>query len=490
MKKSLIILATIAFALVSCNNEILDNTADVNHSSQTNIVFNLTVNHPDGAATKAVKTGWENGDAIYVFFNNVAAPKYLKMSYNGTAWSYTEMDGSSVGSLGLTDGATGTMRAIYLPFGNALTVGNDGTSFTFSETTYSYYLTATLDYTVSSGKVSGAFDMAIPDGYVQFFLDDANASSTTDIELREPHLTPQGIASITANGSITHTNVAHGAPLKGYVYDKNSLGTDKGYLFSGILETEARNKSTNYDFTVVSGGWQGTYYAKAFTGKTWYRNSGTEGRALKMPALSGWTTITNYQPIDLGCDAGGKRIYWAKCNIGASTETGYGNYYAWGETSTKTSYSWSNYAWGNGEDWELTKYNFDSSYGTKDDLYTLELTDDAAYMTIGGKFRMPTKAEFDALLGLSKEWVTDYNGSGINGYKFTGNGNILFLPAAGAWRSSSSNVNSGCYYWSSSLITQNDPTNATFLLVNSYTHSIALSNNERYWGYSVRPVSE
>ena len=180
MKKTLIILAAIAFALVSCNEEILDNTPDETPTAQTSIVFNLTANHPDGAATKAIKTAWENGDVIYVFFNNVAAPKYLKMSYDGSKWSYTEMDGASTGSLRLEEGASGTMRAVYLPFGNTLTVGAgaDGTSFTFSETTYSYYLTATLDYTVKDGKVSGAFNMSIPVGYVQFFLDDAGASSS------------------------------------------------------------------------------------------------------------------------------------------------------------------------------------------------------------------------------------------------------------------------------------------------------------------------
>ena len=215
MKKTMIILMAIAFSFVSCNKEILDNTLDVNEASQTNIIFELTANHPDGAATKAVKTGWENDDVIYVFFNNVAAPKYLKMIYDGTQWTNTQMNGASEESLGLAENATGTMRAVYLPFGNALTVGSAGTAFTFSETTYSYYLTATLAYTVTDGKVSGAFDMAIPDGYVQFFLDDADASFSTEIELREPHLTPQGIASITADGTITHTTVASGAPLKG-----------------------------------------------------------------------------------------------------------------------------------------------------------------------------------------------------------------------------------------------------------------------------------
>lgn len=477
MKQSLIILAAIAFVLVSCNNEILDNTADVNEVSPTSVVFDLTANHPDGAATKAVKTGWESGDVIYVFFSNVEAPKYLKMSYDGS-WSYTEMDGSSVGSLGLTDGATGTMRAVYLPFGNALTIGTgtDGTSFTFSETTYSYYLTATLAYTVTGGKVSGAFNMAIPDGYVQFFLNEADADNKapTGIELREPHLTPQGIASIAANGNITHTTVAHGAPLPGYVYDKAVKldGESKGYLFSGILEAGARGKSTNYYFTVVSGGWQGNYYAKAFDGKSWYctpSESSVEGRALKMPALSGWTNITEgYKPIDLGIDVGGKRIYWSSRNLGATSDgpansnTTYGNYYNRGECS-------------------------------------------AACATLGGKWRMPTESEWQALSTLTnikdKEIITHTTGYTEEKYHYNAwndtykglmaksevegkTDRYIFLPAAGQKNNNGVELaGSWGYYWTSTVVSY------TFYAYFK-TDSFATTTSNQVLGFSVRPVSD
>ena len=135
MKKSWIMLAAIALTLVSCTTEIADVVPEENAAPQKSIVFNLTANHPDGAATKAVKTAWEDGDVIYVFFDKVAAPRYLKMSYVGTQWTYTQMNGAEEASFDLTEGSTGTMRAVCLPFGNALTVRNDGTSFTFSDTT-------------------------------------------------------------------------------------------------------------------------------------------------------------------------------------------------------------------------------------------------------------------------------------------------------------------------------------------------------------------
>lgn len=512
MKKALIILATIAFAFVSCNEEILDNTQVENPAAQTSIVFNLTANHPDGVATKAVKTGWENGDVIYVFFNNVAAPKYLKMSFNGSSWSTTEMNGASEESLGLSEGATGTMRAVYLPFGNTLSVGAMGSSFTFSETTYSYYLTATpLDYTVTNNTVSGAFNMEVPEGYIQFFLDDASADPATKIELREPHLTPQGIASIADDGTITHTDVAHGAPLPGYVYDKavKQTGEAKGYLFSGILAEGARDTETDYDFTVVSGGWEGTYYAKAFTGKKWYR-SASEGRALKMPALSDWTPITHYKPIDLGCDVTvgevKKRIYWAICNLGAENDYDYGDYFAWGETKgyhdDSKYFYWDSYKWGSGQK-DLIKYCNDAEYGRDgfvDALTTLQPGDDAAHVSLGGKFRMPTIVEIKALIetknNRTKYTWTWCNGSGIKykntsvtGWKIENNSSsaILFLPAAGCRRQLSlADVGSYGFYWSSSL--DYPPHSGQVLLFTS--SRVEKSFNTRYLGFPIRPISE
>ena len=399
MKKAMIILASFATALVSCNQEILDNNLEESTAPMAEIVFNLSANHPDGAATKAVKTGWETDDVIFVFFSGQAAPKYLEMKWNGTSWVSTPKNG-----LTLAKSETGTMRAVYLPFGNSLTVSSSGTAFSFSEVTYSYYLTATLPYIVTGGTVNGTFNMHIPDGYVQFFLDDASASPAVEIELREPHLTPQGIASIAADGTITHTGIAHGAPLKGYVYDK-------GYLFSGILAEGARNTSTDYHFTLVSGGWQGSYYAKAFAGRTWYRGA-TEGRALKMPALGSWTAVTDYKPIDLGCDVDGKRIYWCSHNLGATEDgpadsnTTYGDYYAWGETEPY--YSSGAYdatpVWKEGKnagyDWTSYKYYVGDSFTKYTGLErVLQTEDDAAsqYASLGGNWRTPAEGEWTTL---------------------------------------------------------------------------------------------
>jgi hypothetical protein len=84
------------------------------------------------------------------------------------------------------------------------------------------------------------------------------------------------------------------------------------------------------------------------------------------------------------------------------------------------------------------------------------------------------------------QWVTNYQGSGVNGGLFTAqNGNSIFLPAAGIYSFGEYNYagNEG-YYWSSSpKMNGND---AVFMEVNSYEGSV--SDNIRALGYSIRPV--
>ena len=228
MKKKWLLIVMAVAVISSCGQEILDSGNDV---SQTDpIVFNLTANHPD--ATKAVKTRWEAGDAIFVFFDNVAAPKHLKMTYDGTKWTSLEYDGDTAvpGALNLMDGDTGTMRAVFLPFGSDASVKPKGADFEFSKTCYAYYLTATLSYTVTDNKVSGKFQMQIPYGYVQFFVEDANATDEA-YRLGTDAVIPVGVASVTAAGTVIETSdKTAGDDMIGYAY-----GTDnnRGYLFSG-----------------------------------------------------------------------------------------------------------------------------------------------------------------------------------------------------------------------------------------------------------------
>lgn len=140
-------------------------------------------------------------------------------------------------------------------------------------------------------------------------------------------------------------------------------------------------------------------------------------------------TLNGLEAVDLGLEVNGKRILWANKNVGADSETEYGSRFAWGETEPKATYGWDTYKYGAGS---ITKYN------ESDNLTTLELSDDAARVSWGGHWRMPTTAEMRALQALSREWVSNYKGSGLSGYLLTAlNGNTVFFPGGDYWSSSS-----------------------------------------------------
>lgn len=244
MKTKTIFFLSALLALVACSNgeDTTMSEPTVTDGMAQTITFNLTASHPDDAAqTRAVKQTWESGDAIFVFFTGVSAPRHLKMTFDGTVWTSAEYNGATLtpGALELKNGDTGTMRAIFLPFGSAATVSASGTSFTFSTTYYTYYATATLDYTVTDNEVSGAFNMTIPDDYVQFFIADSNPVDGL-YTLGTDAVIPTGVASIAADGTITETSDKTSADdMTGYAYSG-------GYLFSGKLTTW--DFGTNYYF--------------------------------------------------------------------------------------------------------------------------------------------------------------------------------------------------------------------------------------------------
>ena len=179
-------------------------------------------------------------------------------------------------------------------------------------------------------------------------------------------------------------------------------------------------------------------------------------------------------------------LFWGTCNLGAEKPEDYGDYYAWGEVETKDNYSWSTYKWGNSST-NLTKYNTDRTRGSVDNKTVLESEDDAAHVKLGGSWRMPTDVEWKELrTECTWTWTTQ---NGVNGLLVTGpNGNSIFLPAASLRESTSlCGVGSYGYYWSSSLNT-GYPIDA--LGVNFYFSDVYRSYYDRYYGLTVRPVTE
>ena len=201
-----------------------------------------------------------------------------------------------------------------------------------------------------------------------------------------------------------------------------------------------------------------------------------------------------HEYVDLGLS-----VKWATCNVGATTPEDYGDYFAWGEVTTKNSYDWSTYKYCEGSDVTLIKYCTESSYGKDgfvDNKIMLDPTDDAAIVNWGGEWRMPTKAEQDELRDkCTWTWITTENG--VSGYRVTSNvlgytDRSIFLPAAGSKSGSTcENVGTFGFYWSNLLGSYDEQD----YIVRSAT-SISFSSSykdadgvrDRSSGRSVRPV--
>lgn len=194
------------------------------------------------------------------------------------------------------------------------------------------------------------------------------------------------------------------------------------------------------------------------------------------------------EPVDLGLPSG---LKWASFNLGATKPEEYGDYFAWGETEPKADYSWATYKWCMGSKNTLTKYCTRSEYGYNgftDEKTVLDPEDDAAHVILGGNWRMPTKEEQDELRNkCSWEW-TQVNG--VNGQMVTGpNGNSIFLPAAcDPSLVYPEYVDSYGGYWSCSLYTS-DPDFESYQIL-FFPYGTGWSYNDRFIGFSVRPVSE
>ena len=328
MKKYLILMLAVAAALVSCGKD----TLALETVQATPITFNLSANHPD--ATKAVKSGWESGDAIFVFFTGAAAPKHLKMTYDGTSWTSAEYNAATqtAGALGLKNGDTGTMCAVFLPFGSDATVSADGTSFTFSTTYYAYYLTATLPYTVTDNAVSGAFNMVIPEGYVQFFVEDASATDG-GYTLGTDAVIPVGVASIDKDGNVVETSdKVAGNDMTGYAYSEGYLFSGKlngSYTYGGYYFAKTKTADNSRADYFVSGKTLASHSAVKLPANDNVYTSTVNSTGKWIPVGSG-ITVTLYKIQDAGTawESMGPLDKWYTCNYGQSVPEALGSLYS------------------------------------------------------------------------------------------------------------------------------------------------------------------
>lgn len=206
--------------------------------------------------------------------------------------------------------------------------------------------------------------------------------------------------------------------------------------------------------------------------------------------------LARSQFVDLGLS-----VKWSTCNLGAISPENYGAFYAWGETSGKTSFGNGLYKhFKPGKDYtqyeSVLKYN---NYKITDDHKTrLDSIDDAATSYLGQGYRIPTAQEWEELRSKCTFEKTLLNG--VEGYLVKSKNmiyknNSIFLPLVGvySWRGHSYNMS---IYWTCELserISYGFNEGAKVFILKHSSPSVQDLTIEwmpRSWGFPIRPVCD
>ena len=195
------------------------------------------------------------------------------------------------------------------------------------------------------------------------------------------------------------------------------------------------------------------------------RVSSAEERGFGDP-ITGRGYIGDYEAVDLGLPSG---LLWATWNVGATGEPSYGKYYQWGAGAATYT--------------QIDQFHT----GGTDSSYTLPSSADTATQVMGEGWRMPTQAEFQDLIdNTNHNWVTNFNGSGINGGKFTSKTNpnaYVFFPASGIqYKNISESPSILSCVWSST------PNGGFAYYLSLNINTMVLTSTYRNRGLSVRGV--
>lgn len=288
-----------------------------------------------------------------------------------------------------------------------------------------------------------------------------------------PKVRMNDVTDITANSAKCSASIEYGETVQihecGFVWSKNYASpTFENYDNCVYADYYENDYSCEMNYLWINT----TYYVRAFvyTSMGYFYSDVLSFRTLEDGIENG------HEYVDLGLS-----VKWATCNVGASSPEEYGDYFAWGETTTKETYTKDN----------CPTHGLDASalqlQGYIDGDGNLTPQYDAATANWGGNWRMPTRAEQQELIdNCTWTWTAQ---NGVNGYKVASkvNSNSIFLPAAGIREVLSLYyADSSGYYWSSTPVENND--SSAFSL--GFSDSYGIGGNFRYAGKSVRPVLE
>ena len=290
--------------------------------------------------------------------------------------------------------------------------------------------------------------------------DNGGGNGGNDEEATKPSVTTNSVSNITfesatCGGNVTDDGGAN-VTARGICWStsqnptiNDNKTTDGSSTGSFTSQLSNLSENTKYYVRAYATNEKGTSYGeqKSFT-------------TLDDPTIG---TINGYEYVDLGLPSG---LKWATCNVGASSPEQHGDYYAWGETETKSTYTIEN---------SIT-YGVEMSDISGDPQY------DVARKKWGSTWRMPTKDEMRELDKCKRENNIVING--IKGMKLTGpNGRFIFFPY-------NEIIDHTLKCWTSTPNTYIGTPHSRACVIDEVLLGIADFSISRYCGCGVRPVSE
>ena len=252
----------------------------------------LDLNITHDSYTKAVKTGWESGDKIYVFFGKPedhTTPAYLTLTFDGSSWTEAWTAGLEAE---IASTASGKLHAVYTP-GKLGTISYDPyyKEYDFIGCDHGWYLKCqNVSYTVSEGVLAATLNMACPDDFVQFYLEGqaANAgklqfSGDKILKVKVSGLIPDPYDNKTIFSQANY----------GYGYAINGVAYKGGLMFSGLLKDDAKGVETSHTLIITD-----TKGTNDTADDVVYTTTATKtmkvGDAFVLPALdnAAWTVTT------------------------------------------------------------------------------------------------------------------------------------------------------------------------------------------------------
>lgn len=271
MKKIYILLGAALLALTACEK--------TETKTPQHLTLDLTINHIT-PATKSVKTGWADGDKVYVFFGKPEdhpTPAYLTLTRNGSSWDETWTTGLEAEIAGT---ASGTLTAVYCPMDiEPITYYPPDRTYDFSAKDCYALVCNNEAYLVTAGVLSATLNMGNGTyDYAQFFLP-GEASNADKLSFSCSEVMASTAANnIKNDGKVGSANGGYGEKIRGFAFDG-------GVIFSGILKNAG--SAADYVLTIVDD--KGTSDTSDDVTYTLSANKTfSNWDAIALPALSTW----------------------------------------------------------------------------------------------------------------------------------------------------------------------------------------------------------